>query len=195
MLRSWIFHPLIFYPLVIALAALLIAFGLQPQNWTREPAPVAAELVESELVYAGEAFNSPDSSPEQYMTVVRDFFGRAQSLRIAVKPDRPPPAPAEQGVRILLTPEDAVRIGDRPVTVEVTYNPSAVNAATGLAISLQGIGPAQWVSQSIAPEPATVRFDLPPQQAVDAIGIRALSQSNDQAYGVEITRVRVTPRA
>jgi len=194
-MRHWIFHPLVFYPLAILVAALLIAASLQPQKWAREPAPVAAQQDNGALVYAGAGFNSPDGSPEQHMTVVRDFWGRPQALRIAVKPDMPPPTPAEQGVRILMTPEDAARIEDRPVTVEVSYNPSPVNAATGLAVSLQGIGPAEWVAQDIPPQPATVRFQLPAQLAVNAIGLRALSANNDQAYGLEITRIRVIPHA
>ncbi len=194
-MRHWIFHPAIFYPLAIAIVALLVVLGLQPQKWARDPAPVAAEMVEGALVYTGEGFNSPDPSPEQHLTVVRDFLGRPQALRIAVKPDQPPPTPAERGVRIMMTAEDAARIEDRPVTVEVSYTPSPVNAATGLAVSLQGIAPADWVSQEIAPEPAIVRFELPAQFAVNAIGLRALSSNNDQAYGLEITRIRVIPRS
>ncbi len=194
-MRHWIFHPLIFYPLAIVAAALLIALSLQPQKWPRDPAPVSAAMVENALVYAGEGFNSPDTSPEQNMTVVRDFWGRAQALRIAVKPGQPDPTPAEQGVRVLMTPEDAARIDDRPVTVEITYNPSPVNAATGLAVSLQGIGPAEWVIQSTPPQPNTVRFELPAQFAVNAIGLRAMSTDESQASGLEITRIQVTPRA
>ncbi len=195
MLRSWLFHPLVFYPLAIVLAALLIAFGLQPQKWPQDPAPVAAELVEGALVYSAGGFNNPDSAPEQYMTVVRNFWGQPQALRIAIRPGQPAPTPAEQGVRILMAPEDAARIENRPVTVEVTYNPSAVNTARGLAVSLQGIGPAEWVSQDISPEPATIRFQLPAQSAVNAIGLRALSAGEDQAYGLEITRIRVVPQS
>ena len=77
----------------------------------------------------------------------------------------------------------------------VTYTPSPVNAASGLAVSLQGGGPAEWVAQDIPPQPNTVRFELPAQEAVNAIGLRALSSNNDQAYGLEITRIRVIPRA
>jgi hypothetical protein len=194
-MRHWIFHPLIFYPLAIVVAALLIGFSLQPQRWAREAGPVAAQHAEGALVYRGAGFDRPDPSPEQCMTVVRDFLGRPRALRIAVKPDQPPPTPAERGVRVLMTPEDAARIEDRAVTVEVTYTPSPVNAASGLAVSLQGIGPAEWVAQEIPPQPNTVRFDLPAQLAVNAIGLRAISSNSDQAYGLEITRIRVIPRA
>lgn len=145
------------------------------------------------LIIEGSEFDSPDTSPEQSMFVVRDFWGRPSTLRIAQLPGQPPPTPAEQGVRVLLTPEAAALIDERPVTVEVSYNPLAFNAASGLAVSLQGIGPAEWVSVETPPEPNVVRFNLAPQIAVNAIGLRALSNNSDQAYGLEIKRIRITP--
>ena len=187
------FHPILFYPLAILLAGLIIVIGLQPQKWSRPPAPVAGAIADGALILQRDAFNTPDLSPEQTLTVVRDFWGRPQALRIAVLPNQPTPTPAEQGVRILLTPEAAAMIGDKPVTVDVTYRPLAVNGASGLAISLQGIGPAAWVTQPIAPQPARVRFQLPAQLAVSAIGLRAISNQGNKAYGLEITEVRVAP--
>jgi hypothetical protein len=194
-MRHWLFHPLVFYPLAILAALLVIAISIKPQSWPRTPAPVAARLDDGALVYAGESFDSPAVSPEQRLMVHRDFWGRPRTLSIAVLQDQPPPTPAERGVRILMTPEDAARIGDRPVTIEVSYNPLPVNAASGLAVSLQGIGPAAWVAQDIRPQPSTVRFELPAQFAVNAIGLRALNQGGNQAFGLEITRIRIIPRA
>jgi len=193
-MRHWLFHPLIFYPLAILMAGLLIAASVQPQKWPRAPEAVAAQTADGALVYAGPGFDSPAPAPQQEMTVTRDFWGRAETLRIAIKPEQGEPAADEQGVRIMMTAEDAARVENRPVAVEVTYNASPVNAATGLAVSLQGAGPAVWVSQDIPPEPNTVRFALPAQAGVNAIGLRALSSDNDQNYGVEITRIRVIPR-
>lgn len=192
-MRNWLFHPLLFYPLILVFAVLVIAVSVRPQGWPREAAPVAAQVDGASLVFEGEAFNSPAVGAEQNMTVIRDFWGRAQTLRIAQLPNQPPPTPAEQGARLLLTPEQAALIDDKPVTIEVTYAPLPINAATGMAVSLQGIGPAEWVSQEAPSEPATLRFELPAQFAVNAIGLRALSTGTDQAYGLEITRVRVTP--
>ncbi len=193
-MRAWYFHPLIFYPLALVLAVLVIAVSLKPQAWPRAPAPAAAEVDGETLLFAGEAFNAPADSPEQEMMVVRDFFGRAQALRIAVLPGQPPPTPAEQGVRILFTPQQAALLEDRPAVVEVDYAPLPVNAADGLAVSLQGIGPADWVSQPAPPQPGTLRFDLPAQFALNGVGLRALSQGEGQAYGLEISAVRVTPQ-
>jgi hypothetical protein len=192
-MRNWLFHPLVFYPLAALFAAFVLALSLKPQSWPREPAPVAGELTQGALVFRGLAFNSPAAGDEQNMFVERDFWGRATSLHIAQKAGQPPPTPAQQGVRILLTPEQAALIDNKPVTVEVSYNPIPVNVASGLAVSLRGGTPTSWVSQPAPPQPATLRFELPAQGAVDAIGLRALSNNGDQAYGLEITRVRVTP--
>lgn len=192
-MRHWIFHPLIFYPLAMLAAGFFIMVSLKPLAWPREPAPVTAERIEGALVFRGEGFNSPAVGAEQEMFVERDFWGRARSLRIAEKRGQPPPTPAEQGARILLTPEDAALIDDVPVTIEVSYNPLPFNAADGLAVSLQGIGPAEWISQPAPPQPATLRFQLPAQFAVNAIGLRALSDNDEQAFGLEITRIRITP--
>ncbi|MES1201518.1 MAG: hypothetical protein ABUS57_08725 [Pseudomonadota bacterium] len=189
-MRNWLFHPLIFYPVVLLLAGGLIVASLAPQLWPKPAAAQAGLVQNGALVLQGAAFDTPDPSPDQNMTVVRDVWGHPQSLRIAVLPNQPSPTPAEQGVRILLTPESAARLQDKPVTVEVTYRPVPVNAATGLAVSLQGIGPAEWVSQPIAPQSGTVRFQLPAGTGVEAIGLRAISSAQDQAYGLEIVRIR-----
>ena len=194
-MRNWLFHPLLFYPLVAILAGLVVAASLKPQAWPREPAPVAGVLEGGVLVLERGAFNSPAVGPEQEMTVTRDYWGRPLTLRIAQKPGQPPPTPAEQGVRILLTPERAALLEDKPVTVEVSYLPLPVNAAAGLAVSVQGIGPAEWVSQGTPPQPGTARFVLPAQFDVNGIGLRAQSVLPDQAYGLEITRIRIIPWA
>lgn len=194
-MRHWLFHPLLFYPLIAILAGLVIAASLKPQAWPREPAPVAGVVEDGAIILERAAFNSPAVGAEQEMMVMRDYWGRALTLRIAQKPGQPPPTPAEQGVRILLTPERAAMLEDKPITVEVSYLPLPVNAAAGLAVSVQGIAPAEWVSQGTPPQPGTARFVIPAQFDVNAIGLRALSVLPDQAYGLEITRIRVIPGA
>jgi hypothetical protein len=195
-MRNWLFHPLIFYPLVLLIAAGAIFASLEPQNWMRRPAPTPSQHHGASLIWSGAAFNSPDVSSEQYLTVARDLWGNAQSLRIAVIPNAASPAPEEKGVRVLLSADDAQALNGRPVTVEVSYNPLPVNAASGLAISLQGASPTAWVSHD-APSPpqGALRFELPAQTSPQAIGLRVLSGGQDQNYGLEITRIQVTPHA
>lgn len=192
-MRNWLFHPLVFYPLVAAIAALVILGSLMPQDWPRNPAPVAGEIHNGTLVLQGAAFNSPDKSPEQHVTVERDFWGHPRSLHIAVLPNQPAPTPAETGARILLTPQAAAALGENAVTVEVSYRPQPVNTASGLAVSLQGIGPADWVTQPVQPQAGVLHFQLPPGLNTDAIGLRAISNQGDQAYGIEITRIVAYP--
>lgn len=194
-MRHWLLHPIIFYPLALLFAAFVIAVSLKPQSWPRPPAAVAAERVEGALVFRRAAFNSPAVDNRQVQFVERDFWGNPLTWRIAQKPSEPPPQPTETGAQLLLTPADAELLNNRAVTVEVSYNPLPVNPATGLAVSLQGGSPAFWVNRAVPPETATLRFDLPAQSGVTAIGLRALSGGGDQNYGLEITRIRVTPRA
>ena len=193
-MRNWLFHPLIFYPLALAFAVFVIVVSIKPQAWPRTPAPVTAEVQNGSLLFRGAAFDSPAVGPEQDFMVVRDFWGRAQTLRIAEKPGNPPPGPDQRGARLLIDPEQGAMIEGRPVRVDVSYNTIPINMASALAVSLQGAGPAQWVSQALPEHAATVRFELPAQTAVSGIALRALSTNDDQAYGLEITRVRVTPQ-
>jgi hypothetical protein len=195
-MRSWVFHPLIFYPLALLLAGLAITVSLKPQAWPREPAPVAAASTQGALVFGGEAFDSPQPSPDQNLTVIRDFWGKAQTLRIAVHQDQPqPPTPNDRGVRLLLTPQDAAALNGRPLTVEVSFDALPVNAAQALAISVQGEGPVAWASQPLPNENATLRFELPAQANPNAIGLRAINAGGNAAFGVEITRIRIIPHA
>lgn len=195
-MRTWLFHPLVFYPLTALLAVLVIGISLRPQSLPRAPAPVAGQIVQGSLLLEGPAFNSPAGDPAQNMTVKRNAWGEAQSLRIAQLPGRAGPTPRDRGVRILLDPARASAIAGRPVTVEVSYLPSPVNAASGLAISLQGSGAATWATLPAPPQPGTLRFQLPPQANPDAIGLRAIATGEiAEAYGIEITRIRLIPHS
>jgi len=190
-MRAWFFHPLFFYPVVAILALVLVAISLRPQAWPRPAETVAGEIADGGLTIAGEAFTAPEADPEQRMTVVRDDWGRAESLRIAVLPNQGEPAASDRGVRILLETGAAAAISGGPVTVEVTYNPLPVNAATGLAVSVQGADATSWSAQPLPPQPGTVHFQLPGTADVRAIGLRAISDGQNEAYGLEITRIRV----
>lgn len=193
-MRHWIFHPLLFYPLVLIVAGGVILFSLRPLDWITEPRPQAGEIIEGAIVLRGDAFDAPDGSPDQVFNVNRNAFGQAQSLAIAVLPNMPAPTPAERGVRVLLTPETGAVLDNKPTTITIAYRPLPVNNATSLAVSLQGIGPAEWVIQPLTEQAGVLRFDLPAQFALEAIGLRAISSETDQNYGVEILEIRATPR-
>lgn len=194
-MRSWLFHPIMFYPLALLAAAGIVAFSLEPQSWPKPPRPASVQVAEGSLVFDGAAFDAPGVGPEQTITVVRSFWGAPQALRIAQKPGQALPAPTDRGAQLLLTPEQAALVDGRGATIEVVYSPLPVNAANGLAVAILGQGPAQWVSQSAPPQSGSLVFEVPAQTAVNAVGLRALSDNPAEASGLEITRVRVTPRA
>ena len=192
-MRHWLFHPLIFYPLAALFAAFVIGVSLKPQAWPRPPAPVAGAVSQNTLVLEGSAFNTPDPGAGQHVVVVRDFWGRPQALRVAVLPNQAAPGGSENGVRLLLFPARAAFLQGRPLLVEVRYNPLPINAATGLAVSLRGEGASNWAIQPAPPQSGWLRFELPAHASANAIGLRALSEGADLAYGIEITRIRVLP--
>jgi hypothetical protein len=194
-MRHWLFHPVIFYPLAALFAAFVIALSVQPQAWPRQPAPVAGVTTQGALLLEGAAFNSPDPGVGQHMRVARDFWGRPQALRIAQIPNQPAPLAAEHGVRVLLIPASAAALQGRPIAVEVSYNPLPINAASSLAVSLRGDAPAEWVSLQTPPQAGTLRFEFPTHASATAIGLRALSSGTDQAYGIEITSIKISPRS
>src|ERR1700741_692648 len=120
-MRNWLFHPLLFYPLAALMAAFVIAVSLKPQAWPREAAAVAADRDGEWLVFEGDGVDSPAVDAYQEMTVVRDFWGRARTLRIAFR-GQGAPTPQEDGAQILLETDDAAALSGRPLVVEVSYN-------------------------------------------------------------------------
>lgn len=192
-MRAWYLHPLFLSLAALLLAAAAIVFSLMPQRWAHAAAPQAGQIERGALILEGDALGAPADSPEQVLHVVRTIWGRTEALRIAVRPNAPPPSPAETGVRVLLTPESAALISDTPVFIDVTIRPLPVTTSSGLAVSLQGIGPAEWISQEISPLGSVARFAVPAMPAVSAIGLRPISENADYAYGVEIVRIRVVP--
>lgn len=152
--------------------------------------PVSGEITDGALILRSNEFRAPDSSPEQTYSLSRE------ALSIVVLPDQPPPTPAERGVRILLAKERAALINDRAVTVEVRYALPAGSPASGLAVSLQGIAPAEWISHEFTDAEGVAQYALPAQFAdVNAIGLRALSDAEGQSGAVNIREIRILPGA
>lgn len=174
----------------VALVAVLLtaAYFLAPRFLDHEAAPVAGARDGGAIVLAGAALGAPDTSPGQEIVTTP-----AGTLRLTVLADQPDPTPAEQGARVLLMPETAALIENKSVMAEVRFTLPAAAAASGLALSIQGIGPATWVRQEISPQSSVARFELPPQLAAEAIGVRALSTTAGQTGAVEISEIRLTP--
>lgn len=194
-MRTWLFHPLIFYPLVLIAAAAVILLSLQPQNWPRPAEAVAGQVEGQTLVLAGAAFNAPTDPPAQDITVVRDALGRAQSLRVATLADLGAPIPAEPGVVIELTPDANAYLAGKPLDVEISYRPLSVNASPELAIGLAGRSSMNWVTRPIPPLSGSVRYQIPAQPTVTGIALRPLLAGPEMTFGVEIVSIRITPQA
>lgn len=192
-MRHWVFHPLIFYPLALLIASAVILFSFDPLSWRSGPTMQAGRIEQGAIILEGGAFDAPASSPEQVVQVRREGFGRAAALRIAVRPNQPPPAPSETGARVLLTPESAALIENRPVEMRLAYVSLPTNAAAGLAVSLQGARPADWVATDLPVGEGELSFALPAQSAVSAIGLRAIGGNDPFNSGVEILRIELRP--
>jgi hypothetical protein len=193
-MRFWLFHPLIFYPMVLALAVLVIGLSLKPQLMPRPAGAVAGTLDGPAVLLDGDAFNSPVDPPQQYVTVVRNFWGQPQSLRIAVLPGMGDPDAQERGVEIRLAPETARMLANRPLIVEIAYQPLPVTAAPALGVAALGPGPVRWVSRPVPPLSGITRFDLPRTPDLQGIGLRAIHNDSQLAYGVEILSIHISPR-
>ena len=194
-MRIWLFHPLIFYPLVLIAAAAVILISLQPQNWPRPAEAVAGQIEGQTLVLQGEAFNAPTDPANQDITVVRDALGHAQSLRLATLADLGPPSPNEPGVVIELAPDASAYLAGKRLAVEISYRPLPVNAAPELAIGLAGRPTMDWVTRPIPPLSNNVRYELPAQPTVTGIALRPLLAGPSMTFGVEIVSIRITPQA
>jgi len=193
-MRHWLLHPIIFYPLALVVAALLILVSLRPQSWPREPAAVSGEVSDGALALTGEALGAPEPTASHNVFVDRDFFGRARALRIAVQPGQAAPGPEDAGVRLLLSEAARAQLPPGPVAIEVTYNPLPVNAAAGLAVSLQGAGNTVWASAEAPPQSGVLRIALPAAPGAAAIGLRVLAEATNEAFGLEITQIRIAPQ-
>lgn len=193
-MRSWLFKPLIFYPLVLIAAAVLVLISFSPLSWPHPQAPAASAIHDGALVLQGEALGAPASGADQVVHVVRDFFGAVHGLRIAVLPEQAAPTPQDPGVRILLDREAAQMLEDKAVQVHIDYRPIPLTTASVLAVTLEGGRLLDWTSQPIDPEGGAVDFTLPAQTAVSALGLRAVQEDEEEHnFGVEIIRIRVTP--
>jgi len=191
-MRLWFFHPLILYPGLALISALLIFVSLRPDFAPRAPHPVAGRDVGGVIVLDRDALAAPEGSPANTLYVVRDGLGRPSALRVATKPGQPPLSPVDSGVRLLLNADTTAKIGQGGAIVDVSLRPVPLTVAQGLAVSLQGAGPADWVSQPVSPETQVLRFQLKGAPGgASAIGFYPFSEDQTYNYGVEIVQVRI----
>lgn len=195
-MRNWLFRPLVFYPLLALVAAAIVLASLRP-DLAPAPAAAAAGRIEAHaLILQGEALTRPEIGPGFVAHVRRDAIGRPEALRIAVAPGRGAPRAGEEGVRILLSPDETARLGAGPYMVEVDVRPVAITMAQRLAVNLQDqAGATAWEGADVDPEGALLHFALPANGPVTAIGLRPVTDNRDYNYGFEIASVRLESAA
>ena len=55
-MRTWLLHPIVFYPLAALIAALAIAISARPLSWPRDAQAVAGQHAGAAIVLAQGAF-------------------------------------------------------------------------------------------------------------------------------------------
>jgi hypothetical protein len=189
-MRSPLFHPLLFYPLLAGLAALAALISLRPA-WPSQALPAQAAVREGQAYDFGArelAAVSPGAGHDQY--VPRDAQGLAQSLRLARRMDSVGQDPP--GALLIFTPSDAAAFTGASVAVDIVYRPLRINSAEGLSVRFAGS--TEWVSAPLEPREGRAGFVLAaPPSAPTGLEVRVDSTRNDYAYGVEILAIRLLP--
>jgi hypothetical protein len=189
-----------FYPVIAAAAAALIVVSLGAAPFTESPAPQRPAARDGGALSYGphELARGLAVDGTQVRFVVRDYGVSARAVRLAVRPHTPPPAPGDEGARLLLNPADTAGLAGRPVDVTLQVRRLNVTAAAAVAVSLQnGSGPTAWATAPLPPEsgPVTVRVTAPEGAGPSALGLRMLTEQTDYNYGAEIVRVSLSPAA
>jgi hypothetical protein len=191
-MRRALFHPLLFYPTLAALALMAVLFSLRPAWPDPHETVMGAQRAARAFDYGANNLAATATGPAHVSYIVRDTFGLPQSLRLArtmasVGQDLP-------GAVMPLTPEDAAAFAQGPVVADVVYRPIPINTAEGF--SLRWAGTQAWISTAIEPREGQVSLVLPETDTPPTgLEIRIDSTRADYAYGLEILAIRLTPAA
>lgn len=185
-----------FYPVLLAIAAALILASLGFEAFARNGAPQRAERDGPAYVYGASALAGGVATSEGHLRhVMRDLGVSARAVRVGVRPGRGAPTPSSVGATLLFAPGDAAALAGKPVHVEVSVRRLGVTTANAIAVSLQNGSPATWATAAIPADAGVVAFNLPAMAgaAPKGLGIWLISDKIDYNYGVEISRIAVTP--
>jgi hypothetical protein len=184
-----------FYPALLIVAVALVLVSLGAGAFGRTVRAQSGQRAESALVFAPEALaNGLQTRNGHVLHVAREFGLSPRAVRIGVRPGMEAPTADRAGAELLLTPETGALLAGKPLRVEVSIKRITVTNAVALAVAAQTGGPIGWTVQTMPAEDGVMTFDLPATGApLKALGFWVLSDKTDYNYGVEITRVRVTP--
>ncbi|KAF0177767.1 MAG: hypothetical protein IV086_11805 [Hyphomonadaceae bacterium] len=185
-----------FYPLLLAVAAALITASLGFAPFVRGGAPQKAERDGATYVFnAGALAGGIDPADGHLRHVTRDLGVSARAVRVGVRPGVGAPGPNSAGAVLMIDPADAAALTGRPLHVEVSIKRINVTTATSLAVSMQNGAATTWVSAAIPAENGVMAFDLPASAGplAKGLGLWLVNDKTDYNYGVEITRIAITP--
>lgn len=188
-----------FYPLVIAVAALLITVSLGAGPFAAAPSPQRATVQPGgTLVLAPHQLAAGMRVDRgQVLYVARELGVRASAVHLAVRPDQPPPLPSDAGAQLLLDPAQTSALVGVPVRVRITFRRFNVTPASAIAVSLQNGGSNAWETALFPETGETVEIALPPLSGAppSALGLRMLTDHRDFKYGAAISRIEIGPQA
>jgi hypothetical protein len=181
-----------FYPLILVLAAALVALSLGITTVSQPPQPQPATRKDGALVYGPHQLargTRIDATHVRY--IVRDLGLSASAVRLAVRPGTAIPADGDSAAALLLAPGDTEALVGRPVRVEIAHRRFSISAAGALALRFDN-GP--WTITPLPPQSGPLTVTLPaPSTAPRELGIRMVTDQQDMNYGAEFNRIVLRP--
>jgi len=183
-----------FYPLIVLAAAALMAVSLGGEAFVRDARPQAARLEGGILVFGPRALaQGTQTDPTHVSYVVRDLGVRIRAVRLAIRPNAPPPTAGDTAAALLLAPAQTQALVGRPVRAELAYRRFSITAAGAVALRFDD-GP--WTIAPLPPQSGPVVVVLPaPTRAPARLGIRLISDQTDMNYGAEFRRIVLRPES
>jgi hypothetical protein len=186
-----------FYPLLLAVACVLVLASLGFDVFVRGGQPQRAARAGGAFVFdAGALAGGINVEAGHLRHVTRDLGVSARAVRVGVRPGQGAPTPTSTGAVLLLDPADAAAFAGKALRVEMRIKRISVTTAASVAVSVQHGAPTTWVTAPIPAENGVMTFDLPASAATPprGLGIWLISDKTDYNYGVEISRVSITPQ-
>lgn len=184
-----------FYPLLLAIAAVLVAVSLGAGVFERPGRAQTATIDGAVHVFGAQALaDGMVTRNGHVLHVAREFGLSPRAVRIGARPGMGLPLADRPGAQLLLAPEEGARLQGKALRLEVAFRRLNVTSAASLAIGAETGGPITWITQPIPAENGVMIFDLPATASPPtAIGFWVVNDQADYTHGVEISRVRVTP--
>lgn len=185
-----------FYPLLLAVAAVLIVASLGFDVFAHGGGAQKAQRDGAAYVFnAGALADGIEPSDGHLFHVTRDLGVSARAVRIGVRPGLGAPTSTGGGAVLLFDATDASAFAGKALHVELNIKRISATTAASLAVSAQNGTATTWATTAIPAENGVMRFDLPASAGPPpkGLGLWVISDKMDYNYGIEISRIAVTP--